>query len=187
MIVIFSHGKGRTATARHQKHFQPLCITRRHCCWEYTIRLFEQRHPMKHYLFSYGTLQPGLAPPAIAPTVRRLRLLGRAFTYGSLYDLGRYPGAVLHKSGSKVWGSLLALPDAPEILQRLDDYEGFDPAHPAASEFLRMKHSVVLEAGTKTMAAWLYAYNRRPGGAPRIPNGDFDEMLRVRARLQPWQ
>jgi len=155
---------------------------------------------MKQYLFSYGTLQPGLAPPGIAGLARRLHPVGRGYIRGYLYDLGRYPGAVVQENGSeilsrlagvseagsrrrnpersrRIWGQLLELPDDPGLLRRLDNYEGFDPNHPEQGEYVRKKCTVVLTTGEKKKA-WIYAYNRPPASAPLIPNGDFAKWLK---------
>ena len=128
---------------------------------------------MKQYLFSYGTLQPGLAPPAIAPVARRLRPIGTGVVHRFLFDLGKYPGAVLCNTGPRIWGRVVALPEDPEVLDRLDEYEGFNPAHPDTSEYLRKQCTVLIEAGKRSLHAWIYVYNRRPGSAPRIMSGVF--------------
>lgn len=69
----------------------------------------------KHYLFSYGTLLPRLAPAEIRPTVQRLRRVGKGFVRGQLFDLGECPGAVLGRSGSPIAGQVFELPDDPEV------------------------------------------------------------------------
>jgi gamma-glutamylcyclotransferase (GGCT)/AIG2-like uncharacterized protein YtfP len=48
---------------------------------------------MSAYLFAYGTLQPGLAPPDVALLVARLMPIGEGLARGVLYDLGRYASA----------------------------------------------------------------------------------------------
>ncbi len=127
---------------------------------------------MKHYLFSYGTLLPELAPGEIASTVRRLRPVGRGCVRGWLYDLGEYPGAVLSDAGPAIMGQVFELPDDPEVLKRLDEYEEFDPGNPDGSLFVRRECLVVLDHGKK-VKGWVYSYNRPPGGAASLLNGDF--------------
>ena len=76
-------------------------------------------------LFLYGTLLPGLVRPPLDALVARLTPLGPATVPGRLYDLGPYPGLVLHNEpASYVQGELFALPDDPAVLKALDDYEG---------------------------------------------------------------
>jgi gamma-glutamylcyclotransferase (GGCT)/AIG2-like uncharacterized protein YtfP len=123
----------------------------------------------KRYLFSYGTLQPRLAPPEIKPTVRRLRRVGRGFIRGRLFDFGEYPGAVLSRTGPQIVGQIFELPDDPEVLHRLDEYEGFDEANPRRSLFVRKRCVVQLEDGKK-IACWVYLYNQPLKAARPIAN-----------------
>jgi gamma-glutamylcyclotransferase (GGCT)/AIG2-like uncharacterized protein YtfP len=115
---------------------------------------------MSEYLFVYGTLRPGQAPEEIAPTVARLRAVGKGFVYGTLDDLGAYPGAILDPtSAEKVFGSVFELPNDPSVLQQLDAYEEFDSAALEESLFLRTQCVVELESGG-TLQCWIYVYNR---------------------------
>lgn len=133
------------------------------------------------YLFSYGTLQPKLAPPEIAPTVRQFRRVGKGSVRGRLYDLGEYPGAVLSRGGSAVRGLVFELPDDPEILARLDEYEGFDRAHPQGSLFIRRKCFVTLEDGRR-LSCWIYTYNRPLGAASPVTARTHSEPRKRRAQ-----
>lgn len=130
---------------------------------------------MTQYIFLYGTLLPSHAPAQIAPTVSRLRSVGRGQSQGWLYDLGRYPGAVFRKEGPPIHGEVFELPDDPEALRQLDAYEEFDPQLPDSSEFVRQDWPVMMEDGRK-ITCWVYVYNRDPGAAPRIVGGDFAKL-----------
>jgi gamma-glutamylcyclotransferase (GGCT)/AIG2-like uncharacterized protein YtfP len=136
---------------------------------------------MKQYLFSYGTLVPGRAPAEIAPTVRKLRPIGPGKVRGRLYDLGNYPGAVLNKTASIISGEVFELPESPNILVKLDEYEGFDPANPQGSLFVRKRRLVSLNGGKKKWC-WIYVYNRPLGHAPTLHNGDFSKSRRHASR-----
>jgi len=136
----------------------------------------------KQYLFTYGTLQPGKAPAEIAPAVRRLRRVGRGFVHGRLYDLGEYPGAVLAKTGPTIAGVIFELPEDPDVLHRIDEYEGYDPAHPEASLFVRKEWPVTFQGNNKKGKCWIYVYNRHPGSAPNIASGDYSKMRNHRSR-----
>lgn len=137
---------------------------------------------MKRYLFSYGTLLPKRAPTEIAPVVRRLRHVGRGKVRGRLYDLGEYPGAVLTKTGPAIVGQIFELPDDPEVLEKLDEYEGFDPARSRGSLFVRKRRLVNIDGGRQKVWCWIYVYNRRPGNAPAVAGGDFSKLRNHRAR-----
>ena len=127
---------------------------------------------MAEYLFSYGTLQPELAPAEIASVIRQFRPIGRASIAGILYDLGDYPGAVLGETNLRVWGQVFELPKDPGVLRQLDEYEEFDPAEIESSQFVRTECDGTLESGTM-IKVWVYMYNREPGSAPRIASGSF--------------
>jgi gamma-glutamylcyclotransferase (GGCT)/AIG2-like uncharacterized protein YtfP len=117
---------------------------------------------MPDHLFAYGTLQPGLAPPQIAPVAQKLRPVGRGFIYGELIELHGYPGAVPDpNSKSKIPGTVLELPGDENILHQLDEYEGYDPEAPETSEFVRVRQTVDLSGGG-TLDCWMYRYNRNP-------------------------
>jgi gamma-glutamylcyclotransferase (GGCT)/AIG2-like uncharacterized protein YtfP len=126
---------------------------------------------MPEYLFTYGTLQPGHAPAAIASAAERLRPIGEGHVRGTLYDFGRYPGAILGSdSGRKIFGTVYELPDDPAVLQRLDDYEECIPDAPALSEYLRIPHPVELANG-ETLTCWVYIYNRDVSSARIVESG----------------
>jgi gamma-glutamylcyclotransferase (GGCT)/AIG2-like uncharacterized protein YtfP len=134
---------------------------------------------MSDYLFAYGTLQPGLAPGEAAPLVAKLVPVGAGFIYGRLYDLGRYPGAVLDPaSGRKVFGTVLELPGEASFLRELDDYEAFDPDAPGESLFLRISQLVELESGG-ALSCWIYVYTGTLNHARVLESGRF---MKKRAR-----
>lgn len=138
-------------------------------------------HVAKRYLFSYGTLSPRHAPPEIAPTVRRFRRVGKGFVHGQLFDLGEYPGAILTRNGSRIAGQIFELPDDPEVLNRLDEYEGFDRAHPQKSLFVRKRRYVQLQDGRKIFC-WIYGYNRPVKSARRLSGGVYSKAAQRRAK-----
>lgn len=128
----------------------------------------------KRYLFSYGTLSPRLAPAEIKPTVRQFRRVGKGFVHGQLFDFGEYPGAILTRNGSRIVGQIFELPDDPEVLQRLDEYEGFDRANPKASLFVRKRRYVQLQDGRR-IYCWIYSYNRPVKSARRLVGGAYSK------------
>jgi gamma-glutamylcyclotransferase (GGCT)/AIG2-like uncharacterized protein YtfP len=123
--------------------------------------------PIRHIVF-YGTLRAGYDAHA------RLRLRS-AFTYvgkctlgGTLYDLGRYPGFV---PGAGVAEGELYRIEKSSLLQKLDEFEGFDTHHPERSPFvramIRVKASAVGSAAGRY--AWVYVYNGPTAGLPETP------------------
>jgi gamma-glutamylcyclotransferase (GGCT)/AIG2-like uncharacterized protein YtfP len=125
------------------------------------------------YIFVYGTLRPGLAPPVIADVVDALRIVGPASVPGRLYDLGPYPGCVLvDGEETLVHGVLLELPNK-SLLAQLDDYECYAAHDAAGSLFLRTTCQATMADG-QCVDAWIYVYNRRLGGARLITSGRYD-------------
>jgi gamma-glutamylcyclotransferase (GGCT)/AIG2-like uncharacterized protein YtfP len=129
---------------------------------------------MPEYLFSYGTLQPELAPAEVEPIARIFRPVCRAYIHGVLYDFGAYPGAV-PGGGEKVWGQVFELSPDPLILRRLDEYEGFDPLNIDASQFTRQKCGAIVDNG-QVYEAWVYFYNLDVGAAVVITSGEFVKL-----------
>lgn len=131
-------------------------------------------------LFVYGTLRAGQAPDGLAgwlaPLARR-----RATVAGRLLDLGAYPGAILLPAGADgpapaIVGELIEVPRAR--LPELDRYEGYDPADPCRSLFLRERTEATLEGGRR-LACWVYTWAGGPLG-PEVPGGDW--LARARSR-----
>jgi gamma-glutamylcyclotransferase (GGCT)/AIG2-like uncharacterized protein YtfP len=136
--------------------------------------------PVTHHLFVYGTLSPRHAPPEIAATVRRLRPVGSASVPGQLYDLGEYPGAVLSKTArSQIRGEVFELPTDAKTLSSLDDYEGFEPAKPTSSLFVRRAWPVMMDDGTR-LRCWVYVYNGDLRQAQPVRNGRYSRRRRAR-------
>lgn len=121
-------------------------------------------------LFVYGTLVPGLAPPAMRDVVAALRPLGSAAVRGRLYDLGDYPGLLLDPAADLVAGQVLQLPDDPAAWLRLDAYEGFVPDDPGRSLFRRVRCRAEFEAGG-ALECWVYVYNGVPDPARQVAGG----------------
>jgi gamma-glutamylcyclotransferase (GGCT)/AIG2-like uncharacterized protein YtfP len=126
---------------------------------------------MSQYLFAYGTLQPGLAPKSMAGVVEKLRAVDAGSVRGTLYDLGRYPGAIADTAAEgKISGTVLELPADPAFLYALDEYEGFDPQSPETSEFIREQQTVELADG-RNLECWFYRYNGKTDEKQVISTG----------------
>lgn len=133
---------------------------------------------MTEHLFVYGTLLPGSAPDESAAAAAQLRPVAQGTVAGRLYHLGHFPGAVLDAgSGQRVFGTVFALPQDPAclcaLLRSLDEYEEFDSAAPAKSQFVRTRTLVSIDGGT-TLDCWIYVYNRNVEGIPIIAAGRWN-------------
>ncbi|MGC4033041.1 MAG: gamma-glutamylcyclotransferase family protein [Tepidisphaeraceae bacterium] len=132
-------------------------------------------------IFVYGTLKPSLAPAVVKSAVDTFQPLGPATVRGVLYDLGRYPGVVLTPDdpANTVHGDLFALPEdaatLESVLRRLDRYEGYDPARPESSAFVRTTTAALTPAGTETPAL-IYVYTRPVKVDQRIAAGRWEPV-----------
>lgn len=130
------------------------------------------------HVFFYGTLMAGFDRRRRAGIDDRLTYMGRGCIKAALFDLGLYPAAVPAPDGS-VWGEVYEMSDPETVLTALDDIEGYSPAHPDRSLYLRGEAEVNLPDGTDALA-WVYFYNAPLGQAPRISSGDYLEYVRAR-------
>lgn len=129
------------------------------------------------YVFVYGTLLPGLAPPVIADVVATLRGVGPGTVAGRLYHLGAYPGCILDETcDTLIHGQVLEIPDQA-VLERLDWYEGYAAHDDAGSLFVRTVCDVTLADGGR-VRSWVYVYNRSVKSARLITGGRYHPTAR---------
>lgn len=127
------------------------------------------------HLFVYGTLRSNQPN---APRLGGATPLGWATTHGQLLDLGDYPGLV--DGPSRVVGELFLIPTA--ALGRIDELEGFDPAEPEGSLFLREIREVDVP-GKGAFQAQTYRWPH--GGGTVIESGDWVRHLQERDAPKP--
>jgi gamma-glutamylcyclotransferase (GGCT)/AIG2-like uncharacterized protein YtfP len=130
------------------------------------------------YVFFYGTLMTGFDRRRRLGMDDRLTFRGRGTITGKLFDLGLYPAAVPAADG-RVRGEVFEVTEAPLVLAALDEIEGYEPAAPDVSLYVRDVVPVRLDDGD-SVDAWVYFYNAPLGQAPRITSGDYLEHLRVK-------
>ena len=133
---------------------------------------------MPQLVFFYGTLMAGFDRRRRAGIDDKLTYHGRGSIQAALFDLGIYPAAVPAPDG-RVWGEVYEMREAETVLAALDDIEGYTPAHPDRSLYLRRETEVTLPDGTPSRA-WVYLYNAPLGQAPRIASGDYLEHVKAR-------
>jgi gamma-glutamylcyclotransferase (GGCT)/AIG2-like uncharacterized protein YtfP len=85
----------------------------------------------------------------------------------------------------KVWGRLIRLKDPVSFYRVIDAYEGFDPAKPAESEFVRAETTVHLPDTARRFLSQVYFYNFPTGSKPAIGSGDY--LAHWRAKGEPNQ
>jgi gamma-glutamylcyclotransferase (GGCT)/AIG2-like uncharacterized protein YtfP len=133
---------------------------------------------MAEYVFFYGTLMTPFNRPGRQRIDQHLSYTGRGSISAALFDLGIYPAAVPASDG-RVWGEVYAISNARDVLQALDEIEGYRQGEPEASLYNRIETPVTLENGQE-LTAWAYFYNAPLGRAERIESGDYLEHLKVK-------
>ena len=129
---------------------------------------------MKHVLFIYGTLMPGLR---LESEMHGARFMGEAEVSGRLVDVGRYPGLLLDES----YGDVTVTGEVYEVdaahLARLDAVEDMVPGNRAASQYWRELVTVVsgLLQGQQVQT---YVYNCPTDDCTPIPHGDYRRYIR---------
>lgn len=135
---------------------------------------------MSEHVFFYGTLMTPFNRPGRQRVSTKMAFAGRGRITAALYDLGIYPAAVPANDDSTVFGELYQLHDAPAVLAALDEIEGYRPAEPERSLYMRVMTDVTLDDG-RVEPAWAYFYNAPLGRAQRIMSGDYLEHLNVKS------
>jgi gamma-glutamylcyclotransferase (GGCT)/AIG2-like uncharacterized protein YtfP len=132
---------------------------------------------MKDYLFVYGTLRKDYDLKLKNQVSRDIEYIGRAKVGASLYDLGRYPGAVKNNTGQEVIGDVFLVNDPDKVFRVLDKYEGYREDKNSNSEFVRKRNRVKLSSG-KNVNAWVYWYNFDPIDKFKIKHKDYLNYLK---------
>ena len=133
---------------------------------------------MSDLVFFYGTLMAGFDRRRQAGIDDKLTYKGRGSIKAALFDLGLYPAAV-PAPDRQVWGEIYEVTEPETVLPALDVIEGFSPAQPDTSLYLRARADVILQDGSGAQA-WVYFYNAPLGKARRIPSGDYLEHIKAR-------
>lgn len=131
----------------------------------------------REYIFVYGTLRRDCGGIMAHCLSRHAEFLGMGFFQGALYEVNRYPGAVLcSEKHDRVWGELYRMHDSKNVLTKLDDYEECSGRFPEPHEYKRLKAEITLPAGEPVLA-WVYVYNFPVGRLERIHSGDYPRYL----------
>ncbi len=130
---------------------------------------------MNQLLFVYGTLMSTASSTLGRDMRMRLRrearVVGPASIHGQLFDRGRYPVLVVTDTTvDRVHGELIEISDPTVTLPWLDAYEGIGRDPTGTDEYERTERAVEQAAG-KAGLAWVYVYQKRITGLPRIASG----------------
>lgn len=117
-------------------------------------------------IFLYGTLRYGGSANYM---MRGCTLLCSDSVKGLLYDLGHFPGLKLSGDGI-VLGDTYQCPleSSEELIQRLDQYEGYHPTKPDQSLYTRRRIQT-----TKGHSAFVYEYKHPVHQDLLVETGDW--------------
>ena len=142
--------------------------------------------PMNPF-FVYGTLIPGQPNDHLwQDGIESVETA--VFDGGKLYDMGYYPMLVEEKGGSVQGKLITVIPTLyRQILDRLDNLEGYSQDQPTESSFTRVERNVLLRNG-KAITAWLYAGHLQYAvGKQEIPGGDWVSFAAdLRGEMDNW-
>ncbi len=117
-------------------------------------------------LVLYGSLRRGEGSHRTLKLDRRLTFLMPCVVRGRLFDLGDYPAFV---AGNGLVHAELFEPADATVMADLDDFEGFDPADPVRSLYVREPIALV----GAPHGGFIYRYNAPLAGYPEIASGDW--------------
>ena len=127
-------------------------------------------------LVVYGSLRAGFDTQRRLGIDRMLRLLGPAVVAGRLHDLGAYPA--LTQGNVAVAGELYEVLD-PAVGDVLDPFEGYDPAEPEASQYVRERVMLISPPGVE---AWVYRHRAPLDDTSLVRGGDWVAHLAAASR-----
>lgn len=109
--------------------------------------------------FVYGTLLPA-QPNFVLWEQAITRIVPATLGHARLFDMGHYP-MLVEELGATAFGAIITIrPEQySDIMERLDFLEGYDPAHPDAGEYIRVKRIARLNTGLP-QAIWVYTGRR---------------------------
>jgi gamma-glutamylcyclotransferase (GGCT)/AIG2-like uncharacterized protein YtfP len=132
------------------------------------------RKDVKQRIFVYGTLRSGSQNKFFNLLKSNSKRIGPGKLNARLYDLGQYPGAKPGKDGREITvGDVYEIEQKrwSELIDKLDEYEGFDADNPDNSEYIRKEETIKM--GAKNVTAWIYWYNLPLRGRRPIKMGDY--------------
>lgn len=128
-------------------------------------------------LFVYGTLRPEYGGGEINRTyLTGCKDLGLATVQGVLYNLSWFPGLKRTNDPSRhVIGHVYEIPSVTlnDVIQGLDQFEGFNPLRLEHSLFVRGEIIAIMESDKSEVSCQTYFFARFTREAIKIESGDF--------------
>jgi gamma-glutamylcyclotransferase (GGCT)/AIG2-like uncharacterized protein YtfP len=136
---------------------------------------------MKQYLFVYGTLRKNYDLKLKDKVMDDLQYVGQGKVGASMYDIGRYPGAIRTNTVDEIIGDVFMLNNPSRVLKILDKYEGISEGGEENAEFIREKNRIRLRSG-RLVQAWVYWYNYDIGKKVKIKYKNYLTYIEKRPK-----
>ncbi len=130
--------------------------------------------PVCQRLFVYGTLKRRSRHPMAQYLAEHAAYRGEAKLRARLYNLGRYPG-IVPAADAWTFGDLYDLGSDPEVLARLDEYEGVES--PSREEFFDRRLAEVMGPDDRPITAWVYWFTGAVRAENWIASGRYGDTL----------
>ena len=115
----------------------------------------------------YGSLMQSQGMQRDLRIAGQLELVGPCQIFGTLYDLGDYPG-LIESATDRVQAELYRIKD-PTVLALLDAYEDYHSNDETGSLYLRR----VVRLAEPDLDCWVYYYNRAVSEGQRVAHGKW--------------
>jgi gamma-glutamylcyclotransferase (GGCT)/AIG2-like uncharacterized protein YtfP len=121
-------------------------------------------------IFVYGTLRQGFG---LNYLLNFARFHSDGYVYGTMYDLGSFPGIILSNDKTKkVVGEIYFIDK--DTLNKLDHVEGFSPDNLEHSLYIR-KPVIIFNSNHEEEFGYIYEYNKKYDGTKIVESGDWSE------------
>lgn len=130
-------------------------------------------------LFTYGTLRKDADNPMQQFLIKRAIWIGEAFFRGKLFFANGHPAALpSHSQNDSIIGDIFDIGNSPDLLPKLDNYEGYKPDYREESLYIREKRRVYLKKSNQELKAWIYLFNKPVNKSEEISSGDYLQFAR---------
>ncbi len=134
-------------------------------------------------LFVYGLLRPSSGHGVAENLMDQAHYVGPARFQGRLFEIDGYPGVIDSETASEcVLGDVFEIPNDPQFLAALDEFEGCGVKDPEPWEYRRVIRRV--SAHRASLECWIYLYNWSLDGKRIIRGGDYLASVSVTERQQ---
>lgn len=130
-------------------------------------------------LFTYGTLRKDADNPMQRFLINRAVWIGKGLFQGKLYFTDGHPAVVSsHSQNDSVVGDLFDIGNSPDLLPKLDRYEGYKSNSLEESLYIRKQRRVYLKENNQEIKAWIYLFNKPVNASEEISSGDYLQFAR---------